>query len=79
MTFLALKPSNIFLVGADPAHTKLLDFGIAHLNASSKALTRTGAIVGTLAGNSAALSHAPIFEMAWPDRKLNRAGAQSGE
>ena len=41
-----IKPSNLFLVGGDPTRVKVLDFGIARVQAND-ALTRTGAMVGT--------------------------------
>ena len=41
-----LKPTNIFLPDGDIARCKLLDFGIAR-RLSSKAMTRTGIVMGT--------------------------------
>jgi tetratricopeptide (TPR) repeat protein len=43
-----VKPSNVFLVGNDPARVKLLDFGVARDDSRGRALTRTGAIMGTV-------------------------------
>ena len=48
-----VKPSNVFLVGADPARAKLLDFGIVRVELSPHAptatpLTRTGMVLGTI-------------------------------
>src|SRR5205085_2851261 len=42
-----IKPSNLFLVGGDVDRLKVLDFGIAHVQASSDAMTRTGTSLGT--------------------------------
>jgi tetratricopeptide (TPR) repeat protein len=42
-----IKPSNIVIAADDVARVKLLDFGIARLNDSQQAITRTGMIVGT--------------------------------
>lgn len=42
-----VKPSNLFLVGGDPARVKILDFGVARLQAADDGMTRTGAPVGT--------------------------------
>src|SRR5262249_9443022 len=41
-----LKPRNIFLVGGQIEAIKILDFGIARLDAASR-LTRSGMLVGT--------------------------------
>jgi tetratricopeptide (TPR) repeat protein/predicted Ser/Thr protein kinase len=43
-----VKPSNLFLVGRDPNRIKVLDFGIARPDERSIALTRTGALLGTV-------------------------------
>ena len=43
-----VKPSNLFLVGGDPARLKVLDFGVARLAARARVMTKTGAIVGTV-------------------------------
>ena len=43
-----LKPSNLFLVGGDAAALKVLDFGVAKLGARTRAVTRTGQMVGTV-------------------------------
>jgi eukaryotic-like serine/threonine-protein kinase len=43
-----IKPSNLFLVGGDPERVKVLDFGVARPMGGSRAMTRTGAIVGTV-------------------------------
>jgi hypothetical protein len=43
-----VKPSNLFLVGGDPQRLKLLDFGIARMQVGAQAMTRTGAIIGTV-------------------------------
>lgn len=40
-----LKPENVFLVGRDPRAAKLLDYGIARVEGSSR--TRTGVMMGT--------------------------------
>lgn len=42
-----LKPTNLFLIGGDIGHVKILDFGIARRIATSQAMTRTGMVVGT--------------------------------
>ena len=42
-----LKPENVFLVGGRIARIKLLDFGIAFRAVSSRAITRTGVVLGT--------------------------------
>jgi tetratricopeptide (TPR) repeat protein len=42
-----VKPSNLLLVGGDPARVKVLDFGIAHLRAGARRLTATGEMLGT--------------------------------
>ncbi len=42
-----VKPSNIFLVGGEVSGAKLLDFGIAHWAAATRALTRPGSPFGT--------------------------------
>ncbi|CAN92006.1 Protein kinase [Sorangium cellulosum So ce56] len=42
-----VKPSNIFLIGGDPGHIKLVDFGIARRDGPTRALTRSGTIIGT--------------------------------
>jgi serine/threonine protein kinase len=42
-----LKPTNIFLPGGDIDAAQLLDFGIARRLGGSRAMTRTGTIVGT--------------------------------
>lgn len=48
-----VKPSNVFLVGGDPARTKLLDFGIVRVQLSAHPpsaapMTRTGTVIGTV-------------------------------
>ena len=43
-----VKPSNIFLVGGDPATAKLLDLGIARSAFETSALTATHAVVGSV-------------------------------
>ena len=50
-----VKPSNVFLVGGDPARAKLLDFGIVRLQHAIEGLrdqerpmTRTGTVLGTV-------------------------------
>ena len=42
-----IKPSNLFLVGGDPAETKIIDFGVARLADPSTTLTRPGTSLGT--------------------------------
>ncbi len=42
-----IKPSNLFLVDNEVDRVKVLDFGIAHIQASADAMTRTGAAIGT--------------------------------
>ena len=42
-----IKPSNLFLVDKDPDRVKVLDFGIARVEAANDAMTRTGAAIGT--------------------------------
>jgi predicted Ser/Thr protein kinase len=65
-----VKPSNVFLVGGRPENAKLLDFGIARQEGRSRALTRTGAVLGTAgymapeqASGSAATPRADIFAL----------------
>ncbi len=41
-----VKPSNLLLVGGDPARTKVIDFGVARLG-NRTAITRSGVVVGT--------------------------------
>ena len=43
-----VKPSNIFLVGGDPATAKLLDLGIARSTVEATSLTATHAVVGSV-------------------------------
>jgi serine/threonine protein kinase len=43
-----IKPSNLFLVGGDPRAVKIIDFGIAHLETESTALTQPNALLGTV-------------------------------
>ncbi len=43
-----IKPSNLFLAEGEPSRVKVLDFGIARPTLASQAMTRTGALVGTL-------------------------------
>ena len=42
-----LKPTNLFLPGGDVGQVKLLDFGIARRLVASRAMTRTGTLIGT--------------------------------
>ena len=42
-----IKPSNIVLDGGDVAQPRLLDFGIARHQGADRALTQTGAVIGT--------------------------------
>ncbi len=42
-----LKPENIFLVGGVSNEARILDFGIARVLESTRALTKTGILVGT--------------------------------
>jgi eukaryotic-like serine/threonine-protein kinase len=42
-----IKPSNLFLVGGDPAATKIIDFGVARVEAGAAMLTRPGTSLGT--------------------------------
>jgi serine/threonine protein kinase len=42
-----IKPSNLFLVGGDPAGTKVIDFGVARVEAAVTTLTRPGTSLGT--------------------------------
>lgn len=42
-----IKPSNIFLLGGDIRRAKLLDFGLALLDATMTLATRTGTAMGT--------------------------------
>ncbi|MDB4956768.1 MAG: protein kinase [Myxococcales bacterium] len=42
-----IKPSNLFLVDSNVERVKVLDFGIAHVQAARDAMTRTGATIGT--------------------------------
>ena len=43
-----MKPSNLFLVGRDPATVKVLDFGIAREIGTDSGLTGTGGVIGTV-------------------------------
>jgi tetratricopeptide (TPR) repeat protein len=42
-----IKPSNLFLPAGDINRVKLLDFGVARQTQKTRALTRTGAMIGT--------------------------------
>ncbi len=42
-----IKPSNLFLVGGEPSAAKIIDFGVARLEAGSTTLTRPGTSLGT--------------------------------
>jgi eukaryotic-like serine/threonine-protein kinase len=42
-----VKPSNLFLVGGEPAATRVIDFGVARMEAGTGTLTRPGAFIGT--------------------------------
>ena len=42
-----IKPENLFLTGNDLNRVKLIDFGIAHLDATRTALTTKGLVMGT--------------------------------
>ncbi len=42
-----IKPSNVLLVGDDPARPMLIDFGVSRMQDAVRALTRTGATIGT--------------------------------
>jgi serine/threonine protein kinase len=42
-----IKPTNIFLPGGELERAKIIDFGVAHWRRATRALTRTGGIVGT--------------------------------
>ncbi|MCA9610693.1 MAG: serine/threonine protein kinase, partial [Myxococcales bacterium] len=42
-----VKPANLFLVGRDPGHVKVIDFGIARDVAAGNTLTQSGTVVGT--------------------------------
>jgi hypothetical protein len=42
-----LKPSNLFLVGGAIAGVKIVDFGVARRTVASRAMTKTGTVVGT--------------------------------
>jgi serine/threonine protein kinase len=43
-----LKPSNLFLLEGDPARVKVLDFGLAHAVATTRVMTATGVVLGTV-------------------------------
>jgi serine/threonine protein kinase len=43
-----VKPSNVLLVDGDPAEAKVLDFGLARLAMPTRAVARTGTVIGTL-------------------------------
>jgi serine/threonine protein kinase len=43
-----IKPSNLFLVGEDPRETKIIDFGVARVEAGATTLTRPGTSLGTV-------------------------------
>jgi serine/threonine protein kinase len=42
-----LKPTNLFLPSGDISQLKILDFGVARRLIASRALTRTGVLLGT--------------------------------
>jgi tetratricopeptide (TPR) repeat protein len=42
-----VKPTNIFLPDGELERAKIIDFGVAHWRLATRALTRTGGIVGT--------------------------------
>ena len=42
-----VKPSNVILRGGDPAEATLVDFGIARAHSAWRAMTATGAVIGT--------------------------------
>jgi serine/threonine protein kinase len=42
-----VKPSNLFLVGSDPAAVKVIDFGVARVDSGAVNLTRPGSSLGT--------------------------------
>jgi serine/threonine protein kinase len=42
-----VKPSNLFLVGGDPAAVKVIDFGVARIDSGATNLTRPGSSLGT--------------------------------
>jgi serine/threonine protein kinase len=42
-----VKPSNLFLVGGEPAAARVIDFGVARMEAGTGTLTRPGAFIGT--------------------------------
>jgi len=66
-----LKPSNLFLRGGDVEQVTLLDFGIARRSNLSRAVTRTGLILGTpdymapeqVRGQRDIGAHADIFSL----------------
>jgi tetratricopeptide (TPR) repeat protein len=43
-----IKPGNVILADGDVTRVKLLDFGIAHLDDPTRAVTRTGIVLGTV-------------------------------
>ena len=42
-----IKPSNLFLRGGQPEDAVLLDFGLAHVSAASRAITGNAVVLGT--------------------------------
>jgi eukaryotic-like serine/threonine-protein kinase len=42
-----IKPSNVFLVGGEASRTKIIDFGVARIEAGAGALTRSHTSLGT--------------------------------
>ena len=44
-----VKPSNIFLLGGQATHVKLIDFGVARVPEPSRDATAHGAVLGTIA------------------------------
>ena len=42
-----IKPSNLFLVDGDVERVKVLDFGVARVEARDDGVTRTGVVLGT--------------------------------
>jgi DNA-binding beta-propeller fold protein YncE/predicted Ser/Thr protein kinase len=43
-----VKPANVLVTGEDEEHAYLADFGVSKSSQSGQALTRTGAVIGTL-------------------------------
>jgi serine/threonine protein kinase len=69
-----VKPANVLVTGEDGEHAYLADFGLSKSSQSGQGLTRTGAVVGTLAYIAPELIHGASAGRA---RTSTRSGACS--